>query len=132
MWLNISTISRTRNSRSVSISDPNGVWFPIYIVNDLPFAIGGSQNLIIECNFYQGGYILRPGVRKKFLSNYQLKTCLLTWSREDGKHIAFNLYNFDKYGGFSTTVVLWSVRYDAIYHSFDNVNWEKREIWDSI
>jgi len=135
MSLNFSTtscesVSVSGATTSPSIFEPHlyeskiNILF-LSIVNDLP---SDSAELTMICSFDRGStpHHLEPRKPYSFLSNFDLKICDL---RMFPQHISFDFYNRDKEGGLAHQKVFWSVRKDGLYHSWDNVNWDKRENW---
>jgi len=131
--LNISTTSCESVSVSPPISEPHlneskiNILF-LSIVNDLP---PGSTELTMICNFDRGStpHHLEQGKPYSLVTNFDLKICDL---RMFPQHISFHLYDRDNEGGLVHQKVFWSVRKDGLYHSWDNVNWDKRENWVNL
>ncbi|KEH27631.1 leguminosin group486 secreted peptide [Medicago truncatula] len=74
-------------------------------------------------------YVLKQGVPLNFLTNFLPKQGQLTWIRKQPLHATFNLYDPNTEGDHKK--IFWSVRQDGVYHSWDNVNWNKNTKWST-
>lgn len=92
------------------------------IANDL--TTQGPQ-LLVSSDFDKGTrFVLEKGKNVAYLGNFEVKSCELFWG---SKYIKFNIYDPSTEGNHQR--IYWSVKFDGIYHSWDNVNWDKRSFW---
>lgn len=135
--LNISTISCDLVSVNESTTNPSivephqnesniNILF-LSIENDLPY---NTSQLTMVCDFDKGKNprILLPRRAFSFVTNFELKICVLTWSPH---RLSFHLYDRDQEGGLAHQRIFWSVRKDGLYHSWDEVSFDKRANWDN-
>ncbi|KAK7343257.1 hypothetical protein VNO77_11869 [Canavalia gladiata] len=92
------------------------------LVNDMTppyydrlFFIGNFQPTPIE---------LVPKVAWKKMTNFKVKSCDVYIG---SRCLDFDLYNPKNEGNHQH--IFWSVRNDGVYHSWDNLNWDKRAGW---
>nr|KYP47067.1 hypothetical protein KK1_031297 [Cajanus cajan] len=95
----------------------------ISMVNNLP---PNSERLSFVGTGQSTEYELLPGKPYTEITNFDLKTCLMIWQPLCA---SFNRYDPSREGNHQR--IYWSIRKDGIYHSWDNVNWDKRTGWVS-
>ncbi|KAL4287055.1 hypothetical protein AHAS_Ahas19G0147900 [Arachis hypogaea] len=94
------------------------------LVNDLPLS---ADPLFFTSNFRSVKY-MAPGEHFTMITNFDIKWITLYWSRNNAPRCAFVSLYLPRYEG-NHQKIYWSVRLDGIYHSWDNVNWDRRVTW---
>ena len=97
----------------------------LYIVNDLPLS---SEPLYFVSSFQRTQHLLEPGKPFITYTNFEVKSCTMIWKRNP-QRARFNLYDPGAEG--SHQKIYWSVREDGVYHSWNQVDWDKRTGWGS-
>lgn len=93
----------------------------IFISNDLG---PGSADFYFTTNFNKNEIHLKPGQSFSFSTNSETINGSLKWST---LYANIELYNSRTEGDHQK--IMWSVRKDGIYHSWDNINWDKKANW---
>ncbi|AES64471.2 leguminosin group486 secreted peptide [Medicago truncatula] len=73
--------------------------------------------------------VLKRGAPVVFFSNFVPRQAEMTWVRQQPLHATFNLYDPNVEG--DNKKIYWSAREDGVYHSLDNVNWNKNTNWST-
>ena len=98
----------------------------LFVENDLP---ENSEELHFIIVNEKPNYVLKQGAPLNFLTNFLPKQGQLTWIREQPLHATFNFYDPSAEGDHQK--IFWSARQDGVYHSWDNVNWNKNTDWST-
>jgi len=98
----------------------------ISMVNDMP---RGSDRLFFAGNFEDNLLELEPGVPYQKITNFDSKRAKLIKGTQSQYCVDIDVYNPAAEG--DQNKIFWSMRKDAIYHSWDNKNWQKRYGWGS-
>ena len=93
----------------------------ISISNDLP---PSPTKLYFLSDFQKTQVEIKRGEPYVKLLNFDTHNGLLKWN----KCAEFSVYIPGLEGDHQR--IYWSAREDGIYHSWDNLKWDKREIWD--
>jgi hypothetical protein len=125
MCFNNSTFASRASIPLVSQSEAEKALY-LSVQKDLPL---NSEELHFDIVNAKPNYILQRGVPLVFLTNFVAKRGELKWNRQQPLFATFNLYDPTAEAGHRK--VFWSARQDGVYHSSDNVNWNKITGWSS-
>lgn len=93
------------------------------IANDLP---EGSAQLYFITTFQGTKTLLESGKPFTKFTNFEAKRCLMMWST---LYAFFKLYDPVAEGDHQR--IFWSAREDGVYHSWDEVRWDRITTWQS-
>lgn len=93
------------------------------VANDLPL---GSERLYFSSNFERDEYLVQGNPLIK-VTNFEVKDCTMIWGVVCAQFI---LYDPRTEGNHQQ--IYWSARKDGVYHSWDNVRWDKRVNWQHV
>jgi len=125
MCFNNSTFG-SRASISLPTEPPPEKILLLSVENDLPENSGELYFHIIN---EKPRNVLKRGVPIVFFSNFVPRQAEMTWVRQQPLHATFNFYDPNVEG--SNQKIYWSARQDGVYHSWDNVNWNKNTNWST-
>lgn len=110
----------------VSIRPPAEKALSLSVANDLP---NNSGELHFDIVNEKPKYVLKQGEPLNFLTNFVAKRGELKWIKQQPLSATFNLYDPSAEGDHRK--ISWSVREDGVYHSWDNVNFNKNVNWST-
>nr|KYP47069.1 hypothetical protein KK1_031299 [Cajanus cajan] len=93
----------------------------ISIANDLP---PSSTKLYFLGDFQRSQIEIPRGEAYIRLLDFNIHSGLVKWV----KCTDFSVYDPSREGGHER--IFYSIREDGVYHSWDNKNWDRREVWD--
>lgn len=108
-----------------SLNDSNINILFLSIVNDLS---PDSDRLYFISSFQATQYLLEPGKPFVKITNFDVKDCIMIW---DPVPVCAKFYLYDPKVEGDHQKIFWSARKDGVYHSWDEVNWDKRAGWET-